>query len=176
MQVGVMITNGNNVHPADYHAEVTAGKIIVVAETASDETKQASRELRKKVEAILVAHHEGVHDHEQAKLAEEGLDRCKGQLARRAEIDAAIAEKREPVMTTEMHDLDASEHVTDEIIDEIAGAARGTILEGHFANPEVQNVIREILHHETRSQMNVHREVHVQADINARKAESKGKS
>jgi len=143
----VMITDGNNVHPADYHAEVTAEKIVTVGETASAETVTASRELRKAIEKILIAHHVGVGEAEQAALAEHGLARCD-------------------------HPLDASPHVNDEIVAEIVGASVGTILQGHFARPDVQEVIREILHHETRSQMNVHRLVHKEADRLAKNAAS----
>lgn len=127
-----MITNGNNVHPADYHAEVTAEKIVVVGEKASSEQISASRELRKKIEAILTQHHCVVGADEQAKLAEHG----------EARLD---------------HPLDATPHVTDDVVAEIASAARGTVLEAHFARADVQGVIREILHQETRSQMHVHR-------------------
>ena len=141
----VMITNGNNVHPADYHAEVTADKIVVVAETASAEIVQASREFRKKVEAILVAHHSDVHAKEQAALAAQGLARCE-------------------------QELDSSEHVDEAVVAEIAAAAKGTLLEAHFARADVQGAILDVLHHETRSQMNVHRLVHKRAAELAGKA------
>ena len=137
----VMITNGNNFHPADYHAEVTAEKIVVVGETASSGQVSASRELRKKVEAILTRHHIGVEDDEQAKLKEHGM----------ARLD---------------HPLDASPHITDDIVQEIDAAARGTVLENHFSRADVQGVITEILHHETRSQMHVHRMVFKDAAAN----------
>jgi cation diffusion facilitator CzcD-associated flavoprotein CzcO len=128
----VMITDGNNVHPADYHAEVTAEKIVVVGETASAEQVTASRSLRKAIEAVLTAHHCTVAADEQAKLKEHGFDRLS-------------------------HPLDAAPHVTDTIVQEIVACAKGTILEAHFGRADVQAVIAEILHHETRSQMNVHR-------------------
>lgn len=130
----VMITDGNNVHPADYHAEVTAEKIVVVGETASPEQITASRSLRKAIEAVLTAHHCTVAADEQAQLKQHGLDRLS-------------------------HPLDATAHVTDAIVQEIVACAKGTVLEAHFARADVQAVIVEILHHETRSQMNVHRVV-----------------
>jgi hypothetical protein len=136
----VMITNGNNFHPADYHAEITAEKIVVVGESASAETLQASRAFRKKVEAILVAHHETVEGIEQAALAEHGEARY-GHCLNQCALDA-----------------------TDEsVLVEIAAASRGTILEAHFHRADVQAAILQELHHETRSQMNVHRDVHREA-------------
>jgi hypothetical protein len=133
----VMITNGNNFHPADYHAEVTAEKIVVIGENASPELIQASRAFRKAVEAILVSHHTVVESTEQAALAEHGAaryDHCLHQCA-----------------------LDATD---ESVMVEIAAASRGTVLEAHFHRADVQAAILQELHHETRSQMNVHREVH----------------
>jgi hypothetical protein len=132
----VMITNGNNVHAPDYHAEVTAEKIISVAETASPETVLAARDLRKKVEVILTSHHQVTHDTEQAALATMGPARYSHPL----------------------------ESVVDEgVMKQIVAASVGTILEGHFARADVQELILAELHHETRSQMNVHRLVHKEA-------------
>jgi hypothetical protein len=134
MPMRVMSTDGNNVHPADYHAEITAEKIVQVAEDAAPDKATAARALRKSIEAILTRHHDGVGAAEQAQLAQHGLDRLN-------------------------HPLDASPHVGDAIVDEIVAAAKGTILEAHFAKPDVRAVIVEILHHETRTQMLVHRHV-----------------
>lgn len=134
----VMITNGNNVHAPDYHAEVTAEKITLLAETASAETISATRDLRKKFEAILTSHHQGAHDAEQSALKTEGVARYKVEL-------------------------DATPHVNDGLVKQLVAAAVGTPLEAHFAKPEVQAAILSELHHETRSQMNVHRLVHARA-------------
>lgn len=121
-------------HPADYHAEITADKLIMVAETAAPELKRAGRDLRKKVEAILLKHHTKVHDDEQAALKEHGLARLEHPLQ--------------------------SRHVDSSLLEEIVAASRGTILEEHFARPEVQDVIMNELRHETGSQMAVHRQTH----------------
>jgi hypothetical protein len=134
----VMITDRNAngslaVHSPDYHAEVTAEKLIVAGEQASAEQLNASRALRKKVEAILVAHHQGAHDAEQAALAQHGAARYAHPLE--ADVDQAV-------------------------LNEIVAAARGTILEAHFARADVQAAILAELHHETRSQIAVHRAVH----------------
>lgn len=120
-------------HPPDYHAEITAEKIIQVAETASPELQRAGRDLRKKVEAILTTHHGYVHEDEVEALKKHGVSR----------LD---------------HDLDATPHIVPELMSAIIEASRGTILESHFARPDVQAVIEQELHHETRSQMQVHRQ------------------
>jgi hypothetical protein len=120
-------------HPADYHAEITAEKIIMVAETASPEVVSASRDLRKKVEGILTKHHVGVALAEQTALAETGA------------VHAAM-----PIVA----------NVNDTVLQDIVDASTGTILESHFARKDVQDVISTELHHETRSQMAVHRQVH----------------
>ena len=143
----VMITNGNNFHPADYHAEVTAEKLVVVGETASPELVQASRAFRKKVEAILCRHHKAVEDAEQAALAQHGADRYAHDLHKGA-VDIT----------------DAS------VLNDIIEAAVGTPLEAHFYKPEVQGAIMQELLHETRSQMKVHREVHATAAVLASRA------
>src|ERR1035437_5880253 len=84
----VMITNGNNFHPADYHAEVTAEKLVVVGETASPELVQASRAFRKAVEAILTRHHTDVEKAEQVALAQHGAARYDHPLE--AQVDVSI--------------------------------------------------------------------------------------
>src|SRR5579872_117961 len=136
--VRVMVTDGNNVHAPDYHAEVTAEKITILGENASPEIVSATRALRKKIENILLAHHQNVHDSEQAALASEGAARHGTPL-------------------------DSSGLVDVKTVQEIATAAVGTPLEQHFARADVQAAILEELHHETRSQMNVHRLVHARA-------------
>lgn len=91
--VRVMATSGNNVHAPDYHAEVTAEKIISAAQTAvvsisnSSPVASVGREVRKKIEAILLAHHGMVHEHEQSGLTENGLAHCDGDLDSRHLID-----------------------------------------------------------------------------------------
>lgn len=133
----VMFTNGNDVHPADYHAEVTAGKIIEIVEHASAAT--APRDLRKAIEAILTSHHTDVGSDENAQIKQHGLDRLN-------------------------HPLDASPHIDNDLMTQIINASKGTIMESTFARGDVQTHIVGELHHETRSQMNVHRLVFAEAD------------
>lgn len=145
--VRTMATDGNNVHAPDYHAEVTAEKIIgelessviSVADTAIPETVRASRNLRKAIEGILMSHHQKVHDYEQGKLSEHGLERMD-------------------------QPLETSELVDEQMLEEIAAAAQGSPFERYFAQQNVRDAILAELHHETRSQMNVHRLVYQRAD------------
>ena len=72
---GIMITNNADHHDPEHHAEMTASKIIVTAESASPETVRASRALRRDVERILLRHHEDTHHCELAALGEHGAAR-----------------------------------------------------------------------------------------------------
>lgn len=141
----VMITSGNNVHSPDYHAEITAEKIISAAETSvisiANSSPHASigREVRKRIERELLKHHQAVHDHECSELEAKGLDHC----------DC---------------DLDSHPHVDEEMLDEIAAAALGTPLHQYFLRQDVREGILSELHHETRSQMHVHRSVHRESE------------
>jgi hypothetical protein len=132
----VMVTDGNNFHAADYHAEVTAEKIVVVGEGAPANITAAARTFRKKVEVILTRHHTTVENAEQQALAIFGALRYE-------------------------HPLEAA--VEANVLQEVVDAAKGTVLESHFVRPDVQEAILEELLHETRSQMNVHRMVHAEA-------------
>lgn len=129
----IMITDGNNFHAADYHAEITAEKIVVVGENVPENITSAARTFRKRVEAILTVHHKAVEDAEQAALAEHGAARYDHPLV--ADVDTSV-------------------------LTNIVAAAKGTILEAHFARADVQAAVLQELEHETRSQMNIHRMVH----------------
>ena len=137
----VMVTSGTNVHAPDYHAEITAEKIISAAEHSviliADTSTLApiGREVRKRIEAALLKHHQAVHDHECAEIAATGMAHC----------DC---------------DLDSHPHVDAAMLDEIAAAAEGTPLHQYFLRQDVRDGILAELHHETRSQMHVHRTVH----------------
>lgn len=135
------------VHAPDHHAEITAAKIVTVADSAPDDIKTVARDLRKKIEAILVSHHQGVHDDEQAKLSTLGMEH-----ANKHDLDEDLVRGEGWV-----HPLQSEDHVDDEIVAEVANAAQGTLLGPHFSRVDVQAAIREILHQETKSQMNAHR-------------------
>jgi len=144
----VMVTSGDNVHSPDYHAEITAEKIISAAQTSVISIDNASphavigREIRKRIEAALLKHHQAVHDSECVELEIKGIDHC----------DC---------------DLDSHAHVDEAMLDEIAAAAEGTPLHPYFLRQDVRAGILAELHHETRSQMNVHRQVHRARDRKA---------
>lgn len=134
----VMITNGNNVHSPAQHAEVTATKILEIAKrTYPEEGVFIDFDVRKKVEAALLAHHSEVHNDEQSKIAKKGVEHCNS-------------------------DLDSSHHADacDEIYAELQKAVAGSRLQHIFERDDVRQAIIADLHHETRSQMNVHRIVH----------------
>ncbi len=145
--IRIMATSGNNVHAPDYHAEITAEKIISSAETAvisvgdtaHPEIVSAGRELRKAIEKLLLPHHQKIHDHEQGQLAEHGLDRLEQPLETKDLVDG-------------------------QLLEDIVAAARSTPLAALFQRDDVRAAILAELHHEARSQMNVHRLVFQQAD------------
>lgn len=153
--VMVMITEGNNVHSPEYHAEVTAAKIIQIAESASPEKVSAARDLRKKIETILVDHHQDVHDDEQGKMSDEHA------VSETAEVDDVDTDGN-PVKVT-VHRIDTAHHTDscENIYREIVRASQGTVLASHFQKQEVREAVLTELHHETRSQMLVHRLVHI---------------
>src|ERR1700761_6448714 len=101
--------NGNAVpHPADYHAEITAEKIIgelessiiSIGATAPNETILAGRALRKAIELEIIKHHEKVHSHEQGKLAEHGLARLEqGHTVSNPEGTVVVPDSREVLGT-----------------------------------------------------------------------------
>lgn len=146
----VMITSGDNPHSPDYHAEITAEKIISAAETSVIQISNVSpmatigREVRKKIETALIKHHEAVCEGEQTDLELKGMAHCDSALESHDKVDAAI-------------------------LDEIATAAEGTPLHEYFLREDVRSAILAEIHHETRSQMHVHREVHRTKDRKARR-------
>lgn len=140
--------DGNLVpHAPDYHAEITAEKIIgelessIISVAPTSTNLQAGRDLRKKIERVLTVHHEKVHAHEHAKLEEAGMAR--------AAIDTKVDDSKEILSDSDVSDL----------LSGIADAAKGTPFEPLFLRDDVRTAITYELHHETRSQMHVHRHV-----------------
>jgi hypothetical protein len=129
----IMSTDNASFHAADYHAEVTAEKIVVVGEGAPENITSAARTFRKKVEAILTRHHTAVEVSEQAALAANAA----------AHYDTPLTAVVDPT-----------------ILPEIVAAAKGTVLEAHFSRSDVQAAVMQELEHETRSQMHIHRAGH----------------
>lgn len=129
---GIMITNNADFHPADHHAEITASKIIEVGENASAEQISAARAVRKTLETILTNHHERVETSERAALA--------------SNVSARVSTP-----------LEADDSEVQSTVDEIMAAMAQTPFANTFASPGVRDGIVDILHHESRSQMQVHR-------------------
>lgn len=130
--VQVMITEGTNVHSPEYHSEITAGKIIAVAESASEDKVRAARDVRRKIEDVLLAHHKAVHADEQKYIKDHGPD---------VEMECTTSEYDQSCM---------------DVYTAILNASRNTVLFPHFQRQEVRDAILAELHHETRSQMQVH--------------------
>jgi hypothetical protein len=134
-------------HAPDYHAEITAEKIIgelessIISISPTSTSLQAGRDLRKKIEKVLTAHHERVDTHESGKLQEGG--------ATRANLAMAHDDSNEVLSDGDVSDLLAG----------IAEAAKGTPFEALFTRDDVREAITRELHHETRSQMHIHRHV-----------------
>lgn len=148
------------VHAPDHHAEITAAKLVVLADDAPENIRTVARDLRKKIEVILTLHHQRVHDDEQSKLSTLGMEHANkfdGPAKHDDENDPFYSVVRDENW---QHPLRSEDHVTDEIVHEIMNAAQGTPLGPHFSRNEMQAAIREVLHQETKSQMNVHRMVH----------------
>lgn len=146
----VMMTSGDNVHSPEYHAEITAEKIIsaaqgsVVSVAESSPMAAVSREVRRRIEAALLKHHQEVHDCEQADIEAGGDDHCECHPDSHGKVDEAM-------------------------LDEIADAAKDTPLHQYFLLRQVRDGILAEIHHETRSQMSVHRNVHRSRAARARR-------
>lgn len=134
-----MITNrtfetDSPVHAPDYHAEITAGKIFEIAERTYPERIVAVRSLRKAVEQVLVDHHTSVHNDESDHLTTRGIEHANSDL------------------DSERHD-DSCQSIYAAVLK----AVSGTEFEHIFAREDVRAAVIADLHHETRSQMHVHR-------------------
>lgn len=129
---GIMITNNADFHPADHHAEITASKIIEVGENATPEQVSIVRDIRKQLETILTDHHVAVETTERAALSTDKVGRISSAL----KADGAAC---------------------NETVDKIMAAMAQTPYANVFASPGTRHAILEIIHHESRSQMQVHR-------------------
>lgn len=135
MRFGVMITHGPGGHPPWKHAEVTADKLIVPPLPQDDldgSKRNAADDLRRRVRDLLVEYHQRVRDHELEQLVAHGA-----------------ARHGHPLQPEEQHVGDA--------VAAVVALAAGTVLEQHYARPEVQQAMREVIAHEFRTQMHVHR-------------------
>lgn len=161
MRIGIITTDGGP-HPAEKLASATAWKIadlVRVSDAAPDPAlseieRQAILENRARFTAargmlevqvtqILLRHHSTVQNAERDALKEHGSKR-----------------------------LDAShDHACDSVCAEVVAATKGTALEAHFARPETQARIHEILHLDSAHNAHVERSWH--ADRHPHDAHSK---
>lgn len=150
-----MITNGPGGHPAWKHAQVTAAKIVVFDRNdpnISEEKREAAAKLQRRLEEVLIPHHQAVRAHELGKISEHGSERLSHPL--------------------QPHD----DHVA-AVMETIATETKGTALEEHFAKPDVLRIIREeIVGHEFRSQMHVHRCEHADGALKSDPADAHAKA
>jgi len=129
----IMITNGGP-HPPESWAQVTAEHIAPIAVGLAGTRYVAAMKLQMAITEALTPHHQAVQHHEREKLA--------GDPAH--------------VMT----DLDPSAHL-DVAMQAIIDAAAGTEWEAHFAQPDVQAVIRQELGAHFATAQHIERSWHV---------------
>lgn len=139
MQIGVMITNGPGGHPSWKHAEVTAEQLVIDPKPEAEnyaEKVEAAALLRHQLKTELEAHHEKVKHHELGKLKEHGLARHD-------------------------HPLEPEDEHLDDAIATVLRLTKGTILEAHYARPEVQEAMRHVIAIHFRTQQHIHRSEHL---------------
>jgi hypothetical protein len=84
---------------------------------------------------VLEQHHDAVKTHELAQLQQQGASRVAANLEpEAAHIDSAITA--------------------------VVGLTKGTVLESHYSDPEVQGAMRQVLATEFRTQQHIHRSEH----------------
>jgi hypothetical protein len=145
MQYGVMITHGPGGHPSWLHAQVSADQLIIDPKPEAENygaKANAAQLLRKQVRDALEAHHETVKQHELDRLKVHGMAR-------------------------HGHPLEPEGVHLDNAVAAIVALTKGTVLEPHYARPEVQQAMREVLAVHFRTQQNIHRSEHLD---NAKKA------
>jgi hypothetical protein len=139
-----MITNGGP-HPADKWADMTTDTILGLIKVGEDSVteeaaaaRQAKRDLRPILFDIFMGHHDGVQKHERGHLPK----------------NIKTAEKA----NAHAHALDVTPHMG--VADEVFSALAATPFAAHFAKPEVQDVIRQIIGSHTADVMHIERRWH----------------
>ena len=138
---GILITNGG-VHPADKWAAHTAAQIadlIQVDEASESPEAGAARRAKPRFELDLAdaleSHHRGIQESERAALVSGGAER----------LDAPLAVKTDDL---------------DEAVSAVEEAAEGTPFEAHFTDPQVQDVVRQIVGTHFATVMSIERSWH----------------
>lgn len=142
----LMITNGGP-HPADKWADMTTDTLLALVEIADNSNspaavaaRQAKRELRQTLFAILHAHHDVVQNGERAELAK-----------------VKISKSEEHMLGKHDPDDHAS---TEEACVAVCAALMDTQFAAHFAQPDVAAVVRLIIKQHTVNAMNIERRWH----------------
>lgn len=146
VQTNFMVTNGGP-HPADKWAEMTANTIVdsTLADAHPDDASQeaiaaraAARKLRVDLFEIFNAHHDKVQKHERGECG-----KCKKL------VDAAMR-------VIAPHD---PEHHMG-VMDQVNAAFAATPFAAHFAKPEVQSLVTQIVGQHTVDVMHLERRWH----------------
>lgn len=149
MQItGFMVTNGG-AHPADKWGELTSNTIvdtILPQGSAADSdvsaaalaSRTAKRALRNTLFDILTAHHQGVQQFEQT-----------ANVAITTAAGAAALALAPP---------DPTPHMT--VMDQVNAAFAATPFKDHFAKPEVQALVAQIIGQHTADVMHIERRWH----------------
>jgi hypothetical protein len=139
-----MITNGGP-HPADKWADTTTDTILGLIQVAEDSVspeaavaRQAKRDLRVLLFDIFNGHHDGVQKSEQAANAKV------------KKIDHARDRIEEP--------HDPTPHMS--VMDQVNALLARSPFAAHFAKPEVQDVVRQIIGQHTVDVMHIERRWH----------------
>lgn len=143
-----MITNGGP-HPADKWADMTTDDIMDLlvdsnpdaATPEATAARQSKRDLRPALFAIFNAHHDRVQKHERGQL--------KAVKDHAAACDHCDHTK---------NPLDVTPHLS--VMDQVFAALAATPFAAHFAQPEVQEVLRQIVGRDTANVMHIERRWH----------------
>lgn len=142
----LMITDGGP-HPADKWADMTTDTLLGLVEIADNSdspaattARQAKRDLRPVLFEILHAHHDVVQNSERAELAKVKLSKSMEHMLGK-------------------HDPD--DHAsTEEACGAVCAALAKTPFAVHFARPEVDAVVHQIIKQHTVNAMNIERRWH----------------
>jgi hypothetical protein len=133
--VQIMITNGGP-HPYTKWAVATAQQIIDIGANATGTQAMDARKLENKIIDILEVHHKCVQDDERDELKSKSHARlCEDIL------------------------YDVTDYV-DDPVSEIVAASVGTPFEHHFAQPQIQAYLREVIALHFRTSKHIERSWH----------------
>jgi hypothetical protein len=137
--VKIMITDGGP-HPADKWADTTVEAILDLVQIAQDSVspeataaRQAKRELAPKLFAILNAHHESVQNTQRGAL----------KKAKQSVVGQPI---------------DVTPHM--DTADRVIAVLSATPFAAHFAQPDVQQVVKNIIGQHTADSIHIERSWH----------------